>query len=95
MVGGVTESILKRPITLEAHGVLEEPEADLGVAVDRESVGAKVDEPVACPGTRGGRIQGGERLDQVVLVGHTAVFPDPLGDVQLVLGTATRENARG
>ena len=50
VVSRVAGIVLKRPITLEAHGFLEEPEADLGVAVDSEAVGAKVEDLVARPG---------------------------------------------
>jgi len=93
MSPGAAGGILKRPVALETDGVLEKPEADLGVAVDGETAGAKVDDLVACPGTNDGRVEGGEGLDEVVLVRNTTVFPRPLGDVQLVLGAATGEDA--
>src|SRR5439155_10383258 len=76
----------------EGDGVLEEPEPDVGVAVVRETVGAKVDPGMRLrpAGPRVHGVGGGEGVRDLVFVRHRPAGVSPGADVIDVLGAARR-----
>ncbi len=77
-----------------SNRVLEEPEAYLGGAVVGEAVEAKVDDQVAnvvVTGVDGVDVGGSIGVGDVIFVQRLARFPQPVGDVEVVLGATSLE----
>ena len=92
------EAAARRGVGEAEVRVLEEPEAHLSRAVGREAVQTVVDDQIAdVVGARvlGVHVGGRVGVGDVVLVERLAQLPQPLGDVEVILGAAALELRSG